>query len=212
MSTPLLDHTRWLALWESLGSTAPGANFELLNCLYAEPHRHYHTAKHIAACLREFDTYKALAEDPQALELAIWLHDAIYIPLAGDNEARSADLAVEMLVQGGLPDRAAQIRHLIMATQHVSSAAPDDAGLLIDIDLSVLASPLAQYQRYARAVRKEFHWIPDQQFAGGRIKVLKHFLAKPKIYVHRDTQQAWECQARENMEAEIKELNEYGCT
>jgi predicted metal-dependent HD superfamily phosphohydrolase len=210
MSTPLLDHARWIALWQSLGSTAPGANFELLNCLYAEPHRHYHTAKHIAVCLREFDTYKALAEDPMAVELAIWLHDAIYVPLSEDNEARSAALAVEMLVQADLPDRATQIRNLILATQHVSSAGPDDAGLLIDIDLSVLASPLEQYQKYARAVRKEFHWIPDQQFAAGRIKVLKHFLARPKIYVHHVLQQAWECQARENLEIEIRELYGYG--
>lgn len=212
MSVIILDKTRWIELWKSLGANPPVIGFELLACLYAEPHRRYHTAEHIAACLRWFDTFKHIAMDPATVELAIWLHDAIYAPLRTDNEVRSADLAEEMLTEAGLLDQVEQVRALILSTQHTSAAQTDDTGLLIDIDLSVLGSPWPLYQPYSRAVRKEYSTIPDQQYVAGRIAVLKHFLAQPTIYVHRETQQAWEHQARENLESEIRELHEHGGT
>jgi predicted metal-dependent HD superfamily phosphohydrolase len=212
MKVPLLDRARWNSLWHSLGSDAPGASFELLTCLYAEPHRRYHTAKHIVACLRNFDLFKSLSVDPVAVELSIWLHDAAYYPLRDDNEARSAELAEMLLDQAGLQSRVEQVRQLIMATQHTSLAQPDDAGLLVDIDLSVLALPWTEYVAYTRAVRREYAAIPAERFVEGRIGVLKHFLAKPTIYVHCEIQLAWEHQARRNMENEIKELIEHGFT
>lgn len=210
MDATILNKSRWIALWQSLGASAPAGGFELLSCLYSEPHRHYHTAKHVVACLQGFDTYKHLAQDPAAVELAIWLHDAVYAPLSSENEIRSADLAEELLTQAGIPDQAAKVRSLIMATQHTCLFKKDDTGLLLDIDLSVLGAPRAQYQTYARAVRKEYSTIDESQFTAGRIAVLKHFLAQPTIYVLRETQQVWERQARENLENEIRELYEYG--
>lgn len=210
MRAPLLDRARWNSLWRSLGSEAPGAGFELLTCLYAEPHRRYHTATHIVACLSIFDRFKSLAADPVAVELSIWLHDVAYDALREDNEERSAEVAEMLLNQAGLQTRVDQVRQLIMATQHTSLAQPDDAGLLVDIDLSVLALPWAEYVSYTRAVRKEYAAVPADQFVKGRIGVLKHFLAKPTIYVHRKIQEAWELRARENMENEIKELIEHG--
>ncbi|MDF9779100.1 HD domain-containing protein [Pseudomonas baetica] len=212
MRAHLLDRARWDALWLSLGSDTPGASFELLTCLYAEPHRRYHTARHIVACLSNFDLFKALAIDPVAVELSIWLHDAAYDPLRDDNEERSAEVAEMLLAQAGLQRRVEQVRQLIMATQHTSIALPDDAGLLVDIDLSVLALPWTEYVSYTRAVRKEYAAIPAERFVEGRIGVLKHFLAKPTIYVHREIQLVWEHLARENMEHEITELIEHGCT
>src|ERR1044071_4041087 len=62
---------------------------------YAEPHRAYHTAEHIAEVLRWFDwaAERTGWHDPVDVYLAIVFHDAIYDPLAVDNEARSAALA-----------------------------------------------------------------------------------------------------------------------
>ncbi|MGE8065215.1 HD domain-containing protein [Pseudomonas sp. NPDC089569] len=212
MRAPLLDRTRWNTLWQALGANPPGAGFELLTCLYAEPHRRYHTAKHIVACLTNFDMFKSLATDPAAVELSIWLHDAAYDPLRNDNEERSAEVAEMMLAQAGLRSRVDQVRQLIMATQHTCCAQPDDAGLLVDIDLSVLALPWPEYVRYTRAVRREYAAIPDERFVEGRIGVLKHFLAKSKVFVHCQIQELWEHRARENMESEITELIEHGFT
>ena len=64
--------------------------YERLVAAYSEPHRHYHTMRHVAACLRELDSAADLASDAREVELALWFHDAIYSTTAGDNEARSA--------------------------------------------------------------------------------------------------------------------------
>lgn len=52
-----------------------------------EPHRHYHTLKHVKEMLRHYDG------SSRELIAAIWLHDIIYDPRASDNEERSADQA-----------------------------------------------------------------------------------------------------------------------
>jgi hypothetical protein len=66
---------------------------ERVSARYAEPHRRYHTWAHVLACFdaRDCITRAALPE----VDLALLFHDAIYDPLAKDNEARSAGLLVE---------------------------------------------------------------------------------------------------------------------
>ena len=61
--------------------------FQVLEEKYAEPHRHYHNLNHIGFLLRKFDE---TGEKSEEIEMAIWYHDAIYDPKAGDNEAQSA--------------------------------------------------------------------------------------------------------------------------
>ena len=56
----------------------PQATWQQLASRYNEPHRHYHTLDHVAACLNWLDQYHHLAEDPLCLELALWAHNVIY--------------------------------------------------------------------------------------------------------------------------------------
>ena len=67
--------------------TATGA--ELLD-RWQEPHRHYHTIDHLAAVLSIVDAQADEADDPQAVRLAAWFHDAVYDPRRTDNEELSA--------------------------------------------------------------------------------------------------------------------------
>ena len=53
---------------------------------YGSPGRHYHTFGHVWSCLLELDRVRSLCGSPLALELAVWFHDAVYDPQAGDNE------------------------------------------------------------------------------------------------------------------------------
>ncbi|TKB23252.1 MAG: hypothetical protein E5W69_08745, partial [Mesorhizobium sp.] len=49
-----------------------------LSALYEAEDRHYHDLGHIEAMLALANDYKALLHDPEAVEAAIWFHDAIY--------------------------------------------------------------------------------------------------------------------------------------
>jgi len=90
-----LDRDRWNELCRGARSEAAAQWYDRLLELYSEPHRHYHNAQHITDCLKEFDSVRDAAQEPLAVELAIWFHDAIYNPRAGDNEERSAELAAQ---------------------------------------------------------------------------------------------------------------------
>ena len=97
---------RWTALWPRAGASIPAGWYERLTAAYAEPHRHYHNQQHIAECLAEFDQARHLALQPEAVELALWFHDAVYDPKAGDNEEQSAALAQRCLTK---PERAERL-------------------------------------------------------------------------------------------------------
>ena len=45
--------------------------YEILVARYSEPQRAYHTLQHIENCLKEFEDVRHLANDPDAIELAI---------------------------------------------------------------------------------------------------------------------------------------------
>ena len=87
--------THWLKLCEHLGAWSPIAEsiYEDILDQYTQPHRRYHTMEHIEAVLREFDDARHLAKDPDLMEFALVMHDAIYNPRRDDNEERSAEFA-----------------------------------------------------------------------------------------------------------------------
>ena len=90
-----------------------------------------------------------------------------------------------------------------MATAHTSPSEANDAGLVVDIDLSVLALHPAGYAEYTRAVRQEYQWVSYELFQAERSKVLQSFLAIPRLYSHSSTIDAWEVTARFNIKAEL---------
>ena len=93
-----LNPERWEKLWRAAAKEIPTPEyFHQLVAMYSELHRHYHNQNHIANCLAEFDRVKSFVDNPPAVELAIWFHDAVYDPRAGDNEERSAELAKDWL-------------------------------------------------------------------------------------------------------------------
>ena len=91
---------------------------QLLLDAYREPQRHYHTLAHIEQCMGMFDDCKALVSNADALELAVWFHDAVFEPGQADNERRSADLYLEL--SRGVHDDELRglVERLIMATLH----------------------------------------------------------------------------------------------
>ena len=162
----------------------------LLKARYAEPHRRYHTMEHIEHCLREFDPRQA--REPEAVELAIWFHDAVYDTRRSDNEERSAAWLLELMPEA---KRAAE---LILVTKHHRASTPDEA-LLVDVDLAILGQPGDVFDRYERRIREEYAWVPGILFRHKRAKILRGFLERPFIYGTEHFRAKYEAAARANL-------------
>ena len=174
---------------------------------YAEPWRAYHVLAHIEHCLREFDRMRRLAEDRDAVQAAIWFHDAVYVPGAPDNEEESAALADALLEAGGVElARRRRIAELILATSHQSPPGSPDARLLTDIDLAILGAPPVEYDAYAAAIRREFAALAEAEFAAGRAAFIRGALSRPRIYSTDEYHECLEAAARSNLVRELAAL------
>ena len=205
---PWPDRARWERLWRALGAAGePGVWHDRLVAAYAEPQRRYHDGTHIAECLAELDGARQLVRDPVAVEAAIWFHDAVYDPRAGDNEERSAGLAEVCLAQaGGRPELRAAVADLVLATKTHKAEPGSDAAVLIDIDLAILGRDAVRFRRYDRQIRAEYAWVPEDVYRSKRAEVLGGFLARDRIYATAQFHAAYEQQARANLAIAIREL------
>jgi predicted metal-dependent HD superfamily phosphohydrolase len=215
-----------VARWSRLcgpGATAAG---EALLRAWAEPHRRYHTQRHLAAVLDHLDELDA---DPPTVtstspdrwgagatppgpswtaRVAAWYHDAVYDPAAGDNEARSAAWAGRDLTAAGhAPPVASEVARLVLLTVEHRPLPSDRAGaLLCDADLAVLGQPDAVYADYVAAVRAEYAAVDDGAWRAGRGAVLAGLLGRDRLYVTDEGAQRWEARARRNLARELSDL------
>jgi predicted metal-dependent HD superfamily phosphohydrolase len=208
----MLTARRWLTLWQRLGAPrhADGAladAFAALTARYAETHRHYHTAQHIAECLTHFDSAQALCEQEAEVELALWFHDAIYAPRAKDNEAKSAAWALRVMVDAGIDTSPrARVHALIMKTCHDALPTTQDEQVLVDIDLAILGADTARFDEYEAQVRAEYSWVPEFLFRSTRKKILQSFLARPAIYSTAHFRNLLEKKAHDNLARSISNI------
>src|SRR5918992_2990438 len=152
---------RWLSMMHAFGVGPNLDTYERLLVAYSEPHRHYHTADHISACLRQLDEARDLAIFPAEVELALWFHDAIYSPAAFDNESRSAEWAAQFLSSAGVSREACQRVHQhIMATRNEAQPADGDSALVVDIDLSILGQDPSTYAEFEKDMREHTRGVP----------------------------------------------------
>jgi predicted metal-dependent HD superfamily phosphohydrolase len=183
-----------------------------LAALYSAEDRHYHGLAHIEAMLALATEYRHLLDDPQAVEAAIWFHDAIYDSRAKDNEAKSAELAEKRLSGRVDPHRLARIAAMINATATHQlpplrdSDAVNDAALLLDMDLAILGAEPAVFDAYEKAVRLEYGWVEEPMWRAGRASVLQNFLARPHIFYTQSFRDRFEARARKNLERSLASL------
>lgn len=184
-----------------------GGLYRILADKYSEPQRSYHTLEHIQHCLAQLDGARHLAEDPDGIELAIWFHDAVFDPEAGDNELRSAEL-FDSLLGPHLPrERAAHIRRLIRDTEHPNEPEDNDARLMVDIDLSSFALPWDEFMRDTSAIVSECAHISEPRRVAGKRWFLNELLTRPSIYLTAHFRERLETQARSNMERHLRDLS-----
>jgi predicted metal-dependent HD superfamily phosphohydrolase len=199
---------RWKELCHRAGIRGIGRDWhERLVRAWDEPQRHYHNLEHLKECLAMLDQVTHLCDDPTAVEMALWFHDAVYDPKANDNEEQSARLALECLREGGCSEAfVAQVERLILATKsHVSDGVRDTA-VMLDIDLSILGQPRERFSRYEEGIRREFAWVPDTTYREKRAAILEAFLARPAIYQTEWFRDRLDQQARSNLKWSIERL------
>lgn len=186
-----------------------------LRTRYAEPHRAYHTQAHIDAMLAGFRDLDRAIVHADAVELAIWYHDAIYDPAAADNEHRSAELLRAKLA--GLVDHGmlAQAEALVRwtADHRIPSGLPPDqhleAALFLDLDMAGLGTDRTTFDAYERGIAAEF--VPvygSVRFGAGRMQFLNAMLERPRLFHSTRFHQLYDAAARTNLRRALARLQQ----
>jgi predicted metal-dependent HD superfamily phosphohydrolase len=187
--------------------------WEALRASYATPPRAYHSFGHVQEVLRQ---YQAVAAgpgwmQPAEVQLAVLYHDAIYDPARRDNEARSAELAVEH-IERWLPDGAVdpeRVAHLINLTARhgqfspddfAQDPAPDDVRCFLDCDMAILGADPAAFDVYDRGIAAEYRGhLPAWLFKLNRRRFIKGLLARDRIYLSDYFHERLDARARSNL-------------
>lgn len=192
-----LEH--WQSLWNRFAIQGDAEAWHTkLTTAYQEPQRAYHTLQHLNECLLAFDEAKAcgLMQKPDLIEMALWFHDAVYDPQGSDNEALSAQMAVEAL---GDSETSREIARLIMLTKSHQPGEGQDDAWIIDIDLTIFAQSYERVQEYEQQIRQEYAWVPEAVYREKRPEILTRFLNRGHIYLTPWAQDRYEAKARENL-------------
>jgi predicted metal-dependent HD superfamily phosphohydrolase len=144
---------------------------------HSEPHRHYHTLRHIELMLQQLPAQHAFWRE---LTAATLFHDIVYNPGRTNNEELSLGTfqsVARELAPGARLDQAL-VSAMILATKgHAfrDEATIEDAAVnvLLKADLSILWHPDRQvYEWYARGVRQEYAFVADGPFSEARARIL----------------------------------------
>ena len=146
-----------------------------------------------------------------ALQLAILFHDVIYDPKSSENEENSVRFMfslIDLLGMSGIgtggdicdPEVLEQAAFMILSTKkHVLTKDEDAEGIyddypdlkeltsiFLDLDLSVFNPDRYEsgyvMDDYEDRIRKEYRFVPDEEYYPARIKILQSFANREKIY------------------------------
>lgn len=194
--------------------------WQLLQQAYASPPRAYHHLGHIEEVIGWFDWAHRRApwRAPREVYVALLFHDAIYVPGAKDNEARSAELAAEAIAgrsaAGPLVELAdvdaARVAELIGWTaQHgrlTADEVDEEAARFLDCDLAILAAAPARYQRYCDEIAAEYAALPPAAYQAGRRAFVAGLLARPRRFLSELFHRELDERARDNLTEELARL------
>ena len=175
---------------------------------YASPGRHYHTWRHVLDCVEKLRSMPC--DEPRAVFLALVFHDAVYAAGHADNEAKSAELASQVLREHATlaVGEVERIEAMILATKtHLPPPeASRDLLVALDIDMSILGAAPDLYDAYVEGVRQEYTpaVVTAEQFAEGRSGFLARLLELPSIFSTVEGRGRWEGAARANIARELK--------
>lgn len=173
------------------------------------PGRAFHNMRHVDDCLLRFDEVAPLLVDPDAVELALWFHDVVYVPGDPANERRSAE---RFLVHAaGAP---ALLRRrvvaLILATERSRAPRTNDARFIDDIDLAGFGGSWEAFARNSQRLRREFATVDEDVYARGQWKFLSRLRRRPRFFRTRYFRDRYEKQAHANLDRLLGDLERRG--
>ncbi|MYJ53001.1 MAG: hypothetical protein F4093_10170 [Gammaproteobacteria bacterium] len=175
--------------------------------MYSESWRSYHNFDHIRACLQWLDDCGRHADDFDAIEMAIWFHDCIYVVGASDNEARSRDFFLDES-RGVLGDPYRKlVAHLIMDTCHRDIPDSRDGKLLADIDLTSFGLPWDDYLSDSVNVQNE-NSILKPPTLESRTYYLNKLKQRKTIYYTDHYLRHYEMSAQRNIARHLVEIHD----
>jgi len=197
--------SRWNRLWSALGAAyADETLFRNITSKYNEPHRKYHTLRHLEECLSHLDEVQHLAVRPAEIELALWFHDAIYDVRRHDNEELSAEWARASAEAASLPAEVCdRVHDLVLVTRHNADPKSADEAILTDIDLSILGAAPQRFDEYETSIREEYNWVPRLVFDFKRRSILDGFRRRGPLFRTVHFAERFGLQARENLERSL---------
>lgn len=164
----------------------PNQIITLVNSVYNDRDRHYHTMKHIDNMLEEFqfliDAHPDVVDKLKhyrEFRIAILFHDII------NGEEQDTDKSA-WIMSKLLENQNLDLEYtdkLIMATTHDNRELKTlDEQLIHDLDLLILCSSSEKYIEYVNNIRKEYNEISDNLYIEKRKEILNNFLSN-KIYL-----------------------------
>lgn len=190
-----------------------------IEAAYATPPRAYHNFSHIQEVLRHYDDVATGPGwvQPAEIRLAVLYHDAIHEAGRRDNEARSAELAVEHIAHW-LPDAGIDARRVAalinLTARHGqfdpadldADAAAADAMHFLDCDMAILGAEPAVFDAYDRGIAAEYRGhVPAWVFKLNRRRFLKALLARERIFLSEYFHARFDAQARRNLRRAVTE-------
>lgn len=196
-------------LFLNLDSVLIESYWQKLVLLYDEPHRHYHNLSHIVAMMDNFVKIQHNIHDKMAVILAIFYHDCIYHcqKQAVSNEIQSANYFMENFKVYLPSELLKKVQTFILATQKHELLSDDkELSYFLDLDLMILGQDWQSYQNYCDNIAKEYAHIHPLLYKIGRVKILRQFLKRERIYYSEYFYQSYEILARDNIKREIRLL------
>jgi predicted metal-dependent HD superfamily phosphohydrolase len=186
----------------------PVALLDELQVAYATPPRPYHSLDHIQEVLGWFDQVGNAGQwrDALTVHAAILFHDAIYVAGRSDNEALSAQLALQSLPRHSWPGSITQLQRVAalieLTARHGKLTAADldtDAALFLDCDTAILAASRTAFEAYDAGIAAEYQHIPALTFRMGRSQFLRNMLNQPRIFLSDFFHMRFDAAARSNI-------------
>ena len=201
--------TRFGEIWRRCADSPPSPSASTvygdLRDRLSEKFREFHNLGHIDDCLARFDEVSAHLDDPDAVEIALWFHDAIYVPGDPANERQSAALFLTHAA-GTAPAFRRRVCALVLTTRRNRTPRSNDCKFIDDIDLAGFGASWDDFMYNGGLLRREFAAQSDADYYRGLSSFIHSLKRRPRFFRTEWFARRYEKQAQDNLTRLLAEI------